>query len=177
MRSDNIVTIYPWRSWTRVVLTDNRVRISEDLPKYVSWFPKDQEECVCLGTVTSDGIIGLQSLPQDKDSLRERLSREFATRPLSSGEAQTAAADLMRLFAMSWLFKWKHEPKNSRYTIHFPEEARDLGVLPKPKDQVVFIASGEILEIWPAQLLKERIIKIAGSIEERASSAENEGRL
>jgi DNA-binding transcriptional regulator/RsmH inhibitor MraZ len=174
MRADAAITTFPWRSWTRLVAKDSRIRLPADLRSHVKWLHEEKAEVICVGFAGSAGNIRLEPIEQGLFSSRNEYSNVLKKDPLKFTEDSTALIQLTRFFSNAWFFKVTFETEERRFAINFPEEPRDLNALPQPGTYCVIFGCGEVLEIWPAEAWKKVNEETAANLPEILQRANQE---
>lgn len=136
-----------------VVAVDSRHRLflPKRITEIVEWLDGGGIDCT---SYLSGG--GVRLVPRQLDDLRGRLDAMLGERRLTQEDAATGLGDLVRFAATSWSV---HVDEQLRLTL--PEDARKLGVLPEAGQRAAVFASGDIVEIWPAEEWRQTMRRLS----------------
>lgn len=85
-------------------------------------------------------------------SARSAMDAKLNRRRLEEREIASEIADSVRFFAGMFPVKCDRDEDGGMFTIKLPKDLEHLGILPKEKQDVMVIASGDVIEVWTPQV-------------------------
>lgn len=136
----------------KVVKIDGRHRLSlpAGIGEIVAWLADGGVDCRAY---VAGG--GLSLVPAVLDELHRRLAAALSDRRLTVDEAATELGDVVRFAASSWPVSIDRQLR-----LTLPEDARKLGLVAGAEQRAAVFASGDVLEIWPAEAWRERVSRL-----------------
>lgn len=139
----------------KMVKVDERHRLSlpAGIGEMVGWLGDGGVDCRAY---IADG--GLSLVPAVLDELHGRLAAALRDRRLTLDEAAKGFGDVVRFAASSWPVSIDRQLR-----LTLPEDARKLGLVPGAAQRAVVFASGDVLEVWPADAWRERVSRLTSA--------------
>lgn len=156
-----IVVTEPWRLRAIKVNPEQpRIRLPKTLSSAVPWLSALDKDVPSLATVGAKG--GIMISPNSALSARTRIAKELSVKQLNRRAIGSELLDYVRHCAAGWPLTISVEA--SRHTLHLPDEARKLGLVPGSGERAIVFAAGEILEVWVPSEFLTYLRGVSGSI-------------
>jgi DNA-binding transcriptional regulator/RsmH inhibitor MraZ len=141
----------PWL--LKVVKVDSRHRLflPAGIADIVEWIGSGGTECRAYA---AGGGVSL--VPAARDELHGRLATSLSERRLTLDEVAVELGDVVRFAATSWPVSIDQQLR-----LTLPEDARKLRLLPGAGQRAAVFASGDVLEVWPADAWRRHVSALA----------------